>query len=447
MNGLRIKKAPIVLPLLLLAIALGVYILMNFQGVSAADNVSLGQQRLNDLDYSGAVAAFSQAIELDPGNREARLGLAQAYTGSGSYSLAQQVLEEAVGKDQPDVEAAEMMVEIYRQNQQLSQAVQLAQTLILTTDNDEYYDLQRSILEEIYAAPRSVAYGTDQQLVLRSGEVLARGNNSLGQLGLDPERTSGSEQYIAAGFPGEAAKVACAGRTSVVIDPEGAVWAAGENRWGQLGAGYADTSPENGWRKIECPGPAAAAAGTTGRMLILLTDGTLWTAGADSLQVLSRLPFPAIVAVDSAPYRTAVLTADGRLYYSDSITPDRWGLAAKEVRSFSIGQDGLFWVGNDNNLYTEYGIYETPDNWIDSGKVPADFVAAQFVHTGQLSLVKDVKGNLYQFEPGRSIQKIDCGSPVAALYVQGDMAVLECEDGSIQLWQGNDRHPLTDVVQ
>ena len=82
MKALKIKKGPILLPLLLLAAALGAYTLLNYQGVTAADSLSLGEQQLNNLDYSGAVASFTQAISLDPSSRDARIGLAKAYAGA-----------------------------------------------------------------------------------------------------------------------------------------------------------------------------------------------------------------------------------------------------------------------------------------------------------------------------------------------------------------------------
>ena len=97
MNALKIKKGPIILPLLLLAALLAGYTAMNFRGISAADSLSLGQQYLNEMDYGGAIAAFTKAIELDPTSREAHLGLARAYVGSENDELAQELLEEMAG--------------------------------------------------------------------------------------------------------------------------------------------------------------------------------------------------------------------------------------------------------------------------------------------------------------------------------------------------------------
>ena len=114
MRSLQVKKGPILVPLIALAAALAVYTLLNFRGTSAASCLSLGQQRLNELDHGGAVAAFTQAIELDPTSREARIGLAQAYAGTESYDVAQEVLADMVYTEQPDQDAAEVMIDLLR---------------------------------------------------------------------------------------------------------------------------------------------------------------------------------------------------------------------------------------------------------------------------------------------------------------------------------------------
>lgn len=85
MEALKVKKGPILLPLAVLILVLGGYTFLQFRGVSAADRLTLGQQYLNDLDYGGAIAAFTQAIQLNPGSSEARVGLAQAYAGTQEY--------------------------------------------------------------------------------------------------------------------------------------------------------------------------------------------------------------------------------------------------------------------------------------------------------------------------------------------------------------------------
>ena len=138
MNALKIKKGPVLLPLAVLVAALAAYTVLNFRGVSAAGSLSLGQQYLNEMDYGGAVAAFTRAIELDPTSKEARLGLARAYIGSENDDFARDMLEDMVYTQQPDVDAVLELIELLRRAGQLAQAVELSQILIDATDDDTY---------------------------------------------------------------------------------------------------------------------------------------------------------------------------------------------------------------------------------------------------------------------------------------------------------------------
>ena len=56
---LRIKKLPILLPLLLVAVALiAAAVMARLSWDSAAAHTDLGQKYLNDMDYTGAVTEF-----------------------------------------------------------------------------------------------------------------------------------------------------------------------------------------------------------------------------------------------------------------------------------------------------------------------------------------------------------------------------------------------------
>ncbi len=433
MRSLQVKKGPILVPLIALAAALAVYTLLNFRGTSAASCLSLGQQRLNELDHGGAVAAFTQAIELDPTSREARIGLAQAYAGTESYDVAQEVLADMVYTEQPDQDAAEVMIDLLRQGGQTHQAVRLAQTLVESTDSDESYSLRDSLLTELFTSKRSLAQGTDQALIIANGAVLSRGSNALGQLGLDP--SEGTERYVSARFSGTPVKVACIGRTSLVVDASGALWAAGENRWGQMGEGYAVTAPQSGWRQVPCPGAVADVAGTTGRLLALLQDGSLWTAGAGTGQALTRLErFPLVVEIAANSRQAVVLTAGGRLYRSYSDSPEVWELAASDVSSFSLSEDALCWVGSQNQIGAEGGRLGLPDAWY----VPEGIVAGEAIDTiasaNGLTLFTAAGGRLCRLPGDGSVEEVETEGVVTALYPRGQVLVLEYANGTAQYW-------------
>ena len=48
------------------------------KAVNAADKIELGQKYLTELNYTEAIASFTEAIKLDPDNREYRAGALDA---------------------------------------------------------------------------------------------------------------------------------------------------------------------------------------------------------------------------------------------------------------------------------------------------------------------------------------------------------------------------------
>lgn len=447
MNALKIKKGPIILPLLLLAALLAGYTAMNFRGISAADSLSLGQQYLNEMDYGGAIAAFTKAIELDPTSREAHLGLARAYVGSENDELAQELLEEMVYTQDPDAEAAQELADLFEREGEIVPALQVVQTMIDATDEEAYYTRREELLASLAETPRLFAEGTDQQLVIQDGKVLSRGNNMLGQLGLDPAAVADSQQFLPADYAGTPLKVACVGRTSFVIDTNGSLWAAGENRWGQMGAGYGITAPQAGWgTQIPAPGAAADVAGTTGRVLVLLADGSLWSAGAGTSQELQRIQqFPMVVGISSSPQLAAVLTVDGVLYQSPASDPGQWSLTARNVRSFHIFGDTLCWVTEDNCVSNSFGdaAMYMPEEWYqeETGMYIPPFQVADAVQAGSRLILTDQNGGLYTLSGNGAVTEVPLPDAVANLYTQNETVVLELEDGSVQLMWDDDGPP------
>lgn len=435
MKTLSFKKGPVLLPLLLLIIVLIVYTVLNFQTVSAADSLSVGQQYLNELNYEGAVAAFTRAIEIDPTNREARIGLAEAYAGTEQYDFAQQVLEDLVYTDRPDEEAIRTMAELMQRTGRPARAVPLVRTLVETTDKDEYYALLLELMEQIYSAPRSLAVGTDHTLVIRDRQVLGRGSNALGQLGNEPTAMTNAASFVSTAFTGQPAKVICVGRTSFVVDTSGGLWATGENRWGQSGLGYAVTSPQGGWQQVPMASPVADVAGTTGRLLVLLTDGSLWTAGAGGGQTLECVErFPTVLMLAANQEQAVILTVSGQLYRSYSQSPNQWELVASDVCDVTLSDTDLCWIGSDNSLnWIGYGC-ALPSDWYANGYSAAqpDFTVSRFAAESGRALLTDCNGQLYELPGNGTYHEVTANSPVAALYAQGATLVLEFEDGTAQ---------------
>lgn len=59
------------------------------------EQVSLGERYLEELDYEAAIAAFEEAIRIDPKREEAYLGLAEIYIMQGDYEEAEKILDDA----------------------------------------------------------------------------------------------------------------------------------------------------------------------------------------------------------------------------------------------------------------------------------------------------------------------------------------------------------------
>lgn len=68
------------------------------KAATAADKIELGQKYLTELNYTEAVAAFTEVIGLDPDNIEAYMGRAEAYKGLKQYDDAKADYTTAIEK-------------------------------------------------------------------------------------------------------------------------------------------------------------------------------------------------------------------------------------------------------------------------------------------------------------------------------------------------------------
>ena len=74
--------------LLLVLAALAVLTACGSKAATAADKIELGQKYLTELNYTEAIASFTEAIKLDPNNIQAYMGRAEAYLALGEYDKA-----------------------------------------------------------------------------------------------------------------------------------------------------------------------------------------------------------------------------------------------------------------------------------------------------------------------------------------------------------------------
>lgn len=432
--NLRVKKLPILIPLLLVAVVLTATAVSARLGRdSAAAHTDLGQKYLNDMNYTGAIAEFLQSLSMDPTGQEARLGLAQAYVASGSPEMAPEILEPLTEANSAD--AYRILIDSQRDSDPI-RALIAAQELVDHTDQEEDYAVRDELLTQALSEARSYAAGVDQRLVLQGGELLSAGSNTFGQLGTGQGLSTETVQEVlqSAQFSGQAARVYCAGRTSYVVDQSGNLWAAGENRWGQMGVDYAAADPQSGWTQIVDTGDVAAVAGGVGTLYVLKTDGTLWYAGQGGvleLRPVSQLG--TVIAVESSQQQTAALTAEGSLYLNDGTSASGWTRQAQNVKLFCFSGSGLIWVTQENQLGVWNAALPAPDGWTQDsqGTVP-DFQVRDLASDGNGLLLLDGDGRLLRVYNNQVYETE--GEDVVNLYSSSASAVVERQDGSVQLW-------------
>ena len=432
--NLKVKKLPVLVPLLLIAVVLSAAaVSTRLSRDSAATHTDLGQKYLNDMNYTEAIAEFLQSLTMDPTGEEARLGLAQAYVASGSPEMAPEILEPLTEANTAD--AYRILIGSQRDIEPI-RALIAAQELADHTDEEEDYAVRDELLTQALSEARSYAAGVDQRLVLRDGELLSAGLNTFGQLGTSQGLSTETVQEALqpAQFSGQAARVYCAGRTSYVVDQNGNLWAAGENRWGQMGMGYAAADPQSGWTQIVDTGDVAAVAGSVGTLYVLKTDGTLWYAGqggALKLRPVSQLG--TVIAVESNQQQTAILTAEGSLYLNDGSSPSGWTRQAQNVKIFCFSGSGLIWVTQENQLGVWDTFLPTPDGWtMDGAETVPGFQIRDLACDGNGLLLLNGDGQLLRVYNDQ-VYEVD-GTDVVNLYSSGAYAVVERQDGSVQLW-------------
>lgn len=452
MELMKKHKMHILLPVILMLVSLVGGLVYNsvMSGGSAAGHVSLGQQYLNSLDYSAAIMEFSNAIELDPTNIDARIGLAEAYCQTGNYEFAADVLEDVINEGALDPDIAQQLIEIYEEGGNYSGAVDLIVDLIHQTDEDEYYDQLRQTLAVLYDAPHAYAQGMDQQLMISGGSVQSAGMNTLGQLGTDGNLGSKympQDNFDSSGFTGNAMSVYCVGRTSFVLDENHDLWAAGENRWGQMGLSYGSILPESGWVRITDTGDVAAVAGSSGYLMLLKADGTLWECGDGRSQTLEPVSeFGTVLQIYGCEYYNYVLTAEGYLYCRQTSSyGGNWYRIAASVAHFTADGSRVYWVttGGGISCYYDNSIY-FPDTWeyLADGSVKPDFNVCKLAFNGNNLFLLGMDGKLYKLDGYGNLTEISVSGAVVNLYTEHSGAVAVLEDGTILRWESYSDDPV-----
>lgn len=177
----------------------------------AADKIELGQKYLTELNYTEAVASFTEAIRLDPDNIQAYMGRAEAYLALGEYEKALEDYRFVSQKteEMPYTRAISYMgqAEVYEKIDKQDRALAdygLAKVLLTASDVGKAEsvsedDIKIKLVEALYAhamlSEKIKVYDNaleDYEELLKLGEkVEAKRGEILSQLGESVEEENG----------------------------------------------------------------------------------------------------------------------------------------------------------------------------------------------------------------------------------------------------------------
>ena len=132
------------------------------KAATAADKIELGQKYLIELNYTEAIASFTEAIKLDPNNIQAYMGRAEAYVALGEYdkALADYRFISGTTEDMPYTRALSYIgqAEVHEKMEQPARAVSdygLAKALLKASDagkaeNVSEEDVSAKLVQVLY---------------------------------------------------------------------------------------------------------------------------------------------------------------------------------------------------------------------------------------------------------------------------------------------------------
>ena len=198
----------------LIAVIVLVAVLLTSCGSKAAtatDKIELGQKYLTELNYTEAIASFTEAIKLDPNNIQAYMGRAEAYVALGEYdkALADYRFISGTTEDMPYTRALSYIgqAEVYEKMEQPARAVSdygLAKALLNASDagkseNVSEEDVSAKLVQVLYVHAALCETLTNYNAALEDyNDLLELGENTaakrdevLSQLGETAEDENG----------------------------------------------------------------------------------------------------------------------------------------------------------------------------------------------------------------------------------------------------------------
>ena len=124
--------------------------------------ITMGNHYLSELDYEQAITSYRQALDLDTKNKEANLGLAQAYDSNNMYTYAESIYKTMLDEDDTQEEVYEKLADLYMRQEKLEEAkkeseLQEKQIIVQTQYADEQ-DETLNVADQVAAKKKLIKY-------------------------------------------------------------------------------------------------------------------------------------------------------------------------------------------------------------------------------------------------------------------------------------------------
>lgn len=121
---------------LVLMIGIFIGVLQYRKATEVRECIETGNQYLSELNYEQAIASYRQALDIDENNREANLGLAEAYDANNMYPYAEAVYASMLEKNDGQADVYEKLVDLYIRQDKLDEARDLLDTAMEKVDDE-----------------------------------------------------------------------------------------------------------------------------------------------------------------------------------------------------------------------------------------------------------------------------------------------------------------------
>ena len=172
-----------------------------------------------------------------------------------------------------------------------------------------------------------MSLGADHSLAIKpDGSIWAAGFNVFGQLGIDPKKNMMMDDFVEV-MSGDASAIAAGGKHSLVPKTDGSLWTAGSNECGQLGDGT--KTDRHAFVKV-MPGDVKSIATSAKHSLVVMRNGSVWATGCNRYGQLG----------DGS--------TSERQTFAQVIPKGGVSAAAAVEHSMVLKQDGSVWVTGNN---------------------------------------------------------------------------------------------------